>query len=234
MNWRKILGTLLLAGGISLFAGLFQFAAADRFQSTNYTIDASVGDSAGGASSSTNYKLTSAAGESVIGDGSGGSYKLGTGYVAQLAKSLQLTVQPAGQVAYWPLDEDTGAVGWDMSAHANHAQLLQSPASVAGKVSNARDFNGTTQYASVANDSSLNFTTAFTIEAWVKPNAIASSTNYNIVAKSDVGAKLGYRLILSGWGTSNRPELVLGDGTTETISQATSKYLRLDPYRRNV
>lgn len=69
---------------------------ADRFQSTNYTIDAGVaGNSAGGVQSSSNYALVSSGGESIVGNGTGGSYKLGEGYVAQLEQSIELSVSPA-------------------------------------------------------------------------------------------------------------------------------------------
>lgn len=68
---------------------------ADRFTSTNYTIDASsVGSSISGRQNSTSYQLVSSGGESVVGNGTSGSYKLGEGYVAQLDQSIQLSLSP--------------------------------------------------------------------------------------------------------------------------------------------
>lgn len=68
---------------------------ADRFSSTNYTIDASsAGSTIAGLQNSTNYRLVSSGGESAVGNGTSGSYKLGEGYIAQLDQSIQLSLSP--------------------------------------------------------------------------------------------------------------------------------------------
>lgn len=88
----RVLGVLLGVLSVMLLA---QPVFADRFTSTNYTIDASsTGDSLAGGQTSTNYQLVSTGGESVVGNASSGSYKLGQGYVAQLEQSIQLSLSP--------------------------------------------------------------------------------------------------------------------------------------------
>ena len=68
------------------------YAAA--FNSSNYTINGTLGDSLAGAQTSPNYSLTSAGGESIAGQSTSTSYKLGQGYVATLEQSLELNVNP--------------------------------------------------------------------------------------------------------------------------------------------
>ncbi|PLS81519.1 hypothetical protein CYG49_01845, partial [Candidatus Saccharibacteria bacterium] len=104
----------LVVSAVALVAGAFVVVpsvSADRFNSTSYTIDASVSNSFGGATSSTSYRMESSGGEAVIGNGSAGSYKLGQGYVAQLEKSLELQVQPSSIAAYYHFDEKVGTKG---------------------------------------------------------------------------------------------------------------------------
>lgn len=77
----KVLGIGVLC--VAVVCGFWQTAAADRFTSTSYVIDASVTNNIGGNQTSSSYKLTGSGGESLIGNGSSGSYKTGIGYVAQ-------------------------------------------------------------------------------------------------------------------------------------------------------
>jgi hypothetical protein len=93
----QILKTSLVVSVLVFATILFtETTSADRFQSTNYTIDASaVGNSISGPQSSTSYQLTSSGGESVIGNGTSGSYKMTQGYVAQLAQSIELSISPS-------------------------------------------------------------------------------------------------------------------------------------------
>ena len=85
-----------LAGIVTLLiitAGVgSELVRADEFSSTSYKINGVIGNSFGGGSGSTSYALESSGGESIIGTGTGGSYKLGEGYIAQLERSLQLTL----------------------------------------------------------------------------------------------------------------------------------------------
>ncbi len=183
--WRSV-----LLQGISVTAGLVFLisfsASAERYTSTNYTVDASVTNSFGGQSSSTSYGLVSSGGESIIGNGSGGSYKLGAGYVAQLeplAPSIQLTVQPSGLKAYYPLDENTGTTTADGSTY-QHDGMLQSDALwyTPGKIGSAVDMN-VSGSVRIADNADLPSGNAMTVEAWVKEpgwsSSVAIATHWN-------------------------------------------------------
>lgn len=167
-------GTKKLAAGVlviaALFGGYVHDASADRYSSTNYVIDASVMNSAGGSSGSTNYGLVSSAGESIVGDGSSGSYKMGAGYVAQLeaqsTQSLSFAVQPSGLAAYYPFDENAGTTAGDNSSYAANGAFVGAPAWASGKVGSALTFNGSSDAVSVGDNSQTQLTNG-TIEAWV-------------------------------------------------------------------
>ncbi|NCU40971.1 LamG domain-containing protein [Candidatus Saccharibacteria bacterium] len=151
---------------------LGQAVFADQYSSTNYQIDASVMNSFGGTSSSTSYQMVSSGGESIIGNGSSGSYILGQGYVAQLEKSLQLSVQPTGLVGHWALNELSGSLVYDSSASSNHGNTVNSSTWTTGKLAGAASFNGSSQYITLAD---IDLPTNITVEAWVYPTSTQSS-----------------------------------------------------------
>lgn len=186
-------------------------ALADRFQSTNYTIDAGVaGNSLGGTQTSANYNLVSSGGESVIGNATAGSYKIGQGYVAQLEKSIQLTVQPTGMQAYWPMDENTGTAVWDGSANANNGQTQAGPTWTTGKIGSALTFNGSSQYTTF-NDFDIAGT--ITVEAWVKP--ATGTTSGTVISKHSTTADNQSRIVLA----SGIPSFTITTGgTTRTAT----------------
>lgn len=181
--------TVLVTGGARVVA--------DRYSSTNYTIDASVMNGFGGTGSSTNYQMISTGGEAIIGDGTGGSYKLGQGYVAQLDQSLQLTVQPSGLAAYFPLDEENGTAIYDESANGAVGETFNSPAWAGAKVGQGMVFTGNTdaKYAAVPDSVPLSITDKVTVSCWIYVPDIASSD----------GASLGIVTKDSSPGISNPP-----------------------------
>lgn len=212
----------MVAGGIALFAGLFQNAAANRYQSTNYTIDASVGNSFGGSGSSTSYRLESSGGESIIGAGAGGSYKLASGYIAQLEKSLQITVQPSGLVGYWPLDAGTGTAVWDASANNNNGTGTNNTWTT-GKVGGALAMNGSNRYVNIPSSVSVNPTNV-TVSAWLNSSDTASTasavTKWDDVTQGDGEWILGhgtaagtFRFVIKIGGTIYRNESSTGFST---------------------
>lgn len=177
MSWNhKGVLTLVTLGMLNL--AMFQVAVASRFSSTSYTIDASVANSFGGQNSSASYQMESSGGESVIGNGAGGSYKVGMGYIAQLPHSLQLTLQPSGLAADYPLDETTGSLIADQSVNSTYGTLQGTLTSVAGKVGTAIGFDGTSNGVLVGNNTQTQITQG-TIEAWVKTSVVSAS---NMVA----------------------------------------------------
>ena len=184
----------------TLMVGLFVDASAERFTGGSYTIDASViGNSFGGATSGGSYTLTSSGGESVIGQGSGGSYKLGSGYVAQLESSLQLTVQPGDLIAFYSFEENSGSFVRDSSFNDNNATTTNG-AWGTGRVGTGTSLNGTSAYVSGQDNDSA---THLTISAWVNSDATQAAT---IVGKGDTQGTLEI--------SSNTPSFKITTGST--------------------
>jgi gliding motility-associated-like protein len=79
------------------------------------------------------------------------------------------------------------------------------------------DFDGSNDYISVPNSTTYNYITgnAFTLEAWVKINAAASSINTILGRKSPGGGTQGYAFYVNSWGSSDR-KLVF-EATTGTF-----------------
>ena len=181
--------TILVTGGGRVMA--------DRYSSTNYTIDASVMNGFGGAGSSTNYQMVSTGGEAIIGNGAGGSYKLGQGYVAQLDQSLQLAVQPSGLAAYFPLDEENGTAVYDESVNGVIGQTFNAPAWGSAKVGQGMVFTGNAdaKYVAVPDSVPLSITDKVTVSCWIYVPDVASSD----------GASLGIVTKDSSAGISNPP-----------------------------
>ncbi len=174
------IGVLLLA--ITIGGSFVTTARADRYSSTHYVIDASVANNFGGSNSSTSYKLTGSGGESIVGQGSNGSYMLAGGYVAQLQNSIQLSVQPSGLVAYYPLDEPSGSSANDYGADGYTASAQSTPTWVTGKLGGALGYVTTTQYLKTTETAAFN-TPYVTACAWVYKTA--TSTNPAIVTHTD-------------------------------------------------
>ena len=186
----KMVVVRVCALGMLLF-GVVAFgtdsAMADQYTSPNYTIDASVMNNFGDATTSAGYKMVASGGESIVGSGSGGSYMLDAGYVAQLAENaqsaLEMYLQPSGLVASYQFDEGTGSTAYDSSRYTADGTLTNSPTWSTGKLGGALTFNGTTQAVGIGNTSQTQLTSAGTIQAWVKTST--GNATMPVVAKAD-------------------------------------------------
>lgn len=215
----------------SVITGFFVTANAERFTGGSYTIDASViGNSFGGDTTGGSYTLTSSGGESVIGQGSGGSYKLGSGYVAQLESSLQLTLQPGGLVAYYPFDENSGTMAADSSANNNNATTTNGQLWVTGKVGAALSFNDApNQYVSAPDNANLPTGNKLTVSVWAKQ--ASTSGDATLVSQWDYSGGLpqsgSWALQLTPSGTGVRffvaeTEQDVGNNYADTASNTWS------------
>jgi hypothetical protein len=198
--------------GLIALTGMGISVSAARFTSTNYIVDASVANNFGGQGSSSSYGLVSSGGESIIGNGSSGSYKLGAGYVAQLTNSsIQLTVQPSGLKAYYPLDENAGTTTADGSSY-RHSGTLQGNAtwSGTGQIGSAVDM-GTNGSISVPYNTDLPSGNALTTEAWVKESAwssqVAIASHWNYATSGSWAFQTG---------TNNNLRILLATSQTDT------------------
>ena len=112
----------------------------------------------------------------------------------------------SGLVGYWKLDEASGTSAADSSGNGNTATVTPNATGfwVAGKINNAGNFNGTTQYVDAANPSNFNFerTQPFTLAAWV--NRTSTTGEDDIIAKMGPSTVtwVGYSLFFDNNGTT--------------------------------
>lgn len=86
-------------------------------------------------------------------------------------------------VGAWGFEENTGATTADSSGNNNNGVLSGATWTTNGKYGNALSFNGTSNFVSINDSNSLDFTQSFTLSAWVLPTAI-DSTFRAIVSKN--------------------------------------------------
>ncbi|MCD4823272.1 MAG: LamG domain-containing protein [Phycisphaerae bacterium] len=96
--------------------------------------------------------------------------------------------------AYWKFDENTGTSASDSSTNSNTGALLPNPGTpaswVPGKWNSALNFDGTEDVVNVSSHSSLNFTTAFTIETFIKPDSSGGAGA--IIARKNYAYNFGF------------------------------------------
>jgi hypothetical protein len=141
--------------------------------STNYRLDPDAMNTAGGLGTSTNYKLLSSVGEALIGNGTGGSYKLTSGYISQLQQSIELSVNPSGLDAYYPMDTNLGTRVYDTSSNNRHATFGSTPVWTSGKISNGLQFDAAPDLDYLSATTSASFS-QITWGAWVKPGSTST------------------------------------------------------------
>ena len=101
--------------------------------------------------------------------------------------SLSPLFNSNGLVGYWKFDETSGATSTDSSGNGNNGTLVNGPSWVSGKVGGALSFNGTTQYVSVADNTSLNLTNAITISFWLYQTSNYAPDGYIVtIYKNDM------------------------------------------------
>ena len=95
-------------------------------------------------------------------------------------------------VGCWKMEENGGGVLVDGSSYVNNATVIGSPAWATGKVGGyALDLDGTSQYAVVADNASLDLTDGITIAVWIRPELYGTQ---DIIVKDTNGGIDGYRL----------------------------------------
>ncbi|MFC1623922.1 LamG domain-containing protein [Candidatus Omnitrophota bacterium] len=81
----------------------------------------------------------------------------------------------AAPVGWWQMDEYSGKLAHDNSGNGNDGTLTNMDEAdwVLGKHGSGLDFDGSNDYVDCGNDSVFNFTTQFTVEAWIKPSDVS-------------------------------------------------------------
>lgn len=90
-------------------------------------------------------------------------------------------------------EETSGSIS-DSTGSANHGTNNGAASTTAGRVGNARTFNGSSQYISVPHASSLNMTSAVSISAWIKADAGGLSGYDTVVFKGTAADTANYYL----------------------------------------
>lgn len=90
-------------------------------------------------------------------------------------------------------DEGLGSVTYDFSGYDNDASINGATWSL-GKYSYGLDYDGTNDYLNISNSATVNFTSDFTVLAWINTDTI--SGNDAIVAKDNAGIGDGFWLYL--------------------------------------
>ena len=147
--------------------------------------------------------------------------KFGVGAIATVRDCC--VPPPSGMVAWWPLDELTGATTYaDLSGSGNTALIesggplgsFPSPSATPGKVAGGSFFIDSQTRGRAPNAASLNFgTNSFSLDCWIKP--IQSGPSWKVIVdKFNVGAARGYAIGL----TNGNLALRVGDGTLYTYT----------------
>ena len=103
-----------------------------------------------------------------------------------------------GLVAAYSFNEGSGTAVGDASGTGNNGTTSNTTWSASGKYGGALSFNGTSARVNIPNSSSLQLTTAMTLEAWVNPSAATAAwrdviykgnDNYYLEGTSDSAGK---------------------------------------------
>jgi hypothetical protein len=116
------------------------------------------------------------------------------------ASATVAAAPPSGLVAAYGFDEGAGTTTADKSGNNNTGTLSNATWNATGKFGAALSFNGTNSLVNVANSSSLQLSTAMTLEAWVRPTTLA---NWNTVVFKERTGYYAYALYANTG--SNRP-----------------------------
>ncbi len=101
-----------------------------------------------------------------------------------------------GLMGAWTMSEGSGAATYDRTNNSNDGALISAPAFAAGKYGPSVSLNGSTQYVNCGASTTLKFTSAFTLSAWVKLKSIGGVDT--IVSMWDTGTPFAYRFIIIG------------------------------------
>ncbi len=115
-------------------------------------------------------------------------------FLASVLLSPAIAVGQTGLVAAYAFNEGTGTTATDASGAGNTGAIAGASWDAAGKFGSALSFNGTSNMVTVNDASTLDLTTALTLEAWVKPSALAG---WRTVLMKETASGLAYAMYAS-------------------------------------
>jgi hypothetical protein len=129
------------------------------------------------------------------------------------ALEMRALLSSPGLVAAYGFEEGAGANVFDLSGNGNTGAINGATWISTGKFGNALSFNGTSNYVTVPDSSSLHLTTGKTLEAWVYPTS--SNGKQDIIIKQ--GTNIDVYNLYSRSSSAGVPEAnVLVGGSNKT------------------
>jgi chitodextrinase len=98
--------------------------------------------------------------------------------------SMTTLSAPSGLVAAYGFNEGTGTTVTDASGNGNNGTISSATWTTSGKYGNAQGFNGTSALVTINNSTTLQLSTAMTLEAWVNPSTVSSAWR-DVILKGD-------------------------------------------------
>ncbi len=116
-----------------------------------------------------------------------------------------------GPVGWWKMDEGSGSVAYDSGQGQNDGNLgtgNSAPTWTTGKFGKGLKYDGVNDYIAVTDpgtNSILDFSAGqtITLEAWIKPQVIATDTFYTILVKGPDGTNVNYYLLYGNSSSKN-------------------------------
>jgi hypothetical protein len=126
--------------------------------------------------------------------------------------------------AYWRLGETSGSTATDeLGAHPGtyvNGVLVNQPGALSSETDPSASFDGVNDYVTVPGSSSLDMTSAVTVEFWAKRRAISST--YQVLVGKPGNGQSKYENYAVWLNTSNRYQAYFGDGTTYVSVQTSA------------
>jgi hypothetical protein len=99
------------------------------------------------------------------------------------SKAITVTTNPMGLVGAYSFDEGSGTTATDVSGAGNNGTIKGATWTTQGKFGGALSFNGTSNWVTVNDASSLDLTNGMTLEAWVYPTIVPPNTWWTVLEK---------------------------------------------------
>ena len=100
----------------------------------------------------------------------------------------------SGLVAAYAFDAGSGATVADATGNGNTGTIANATWSASGHTGSALSFNGSNAWVTVPDSASLDFTTGYTLEAWVKPTAANGQWRAAVIKEDPTRSELDYGL----------------------------------------
>ena len=127
---------------------------------------------------------------------------------------------PSGLVAAYSMDQGSGTSLPDLSGTGNNGTISGATWSTSGRFGSALSFNGTSSIVTVPDSSSLDLTTAMTLEAWVQPTSLGGK--WRTVLMKEQSGDMVYDLYAHGGGGTKVPAAEVFVGGARTASGTTA------------